>query len=65
VSFEVPYIAVIVRGQETNRIVDFRAGVDDGLGMVAEAREVNAVFLTFELFGVFAFFAVVDLECVV
>jgi hypothetical protein len=33
--------------------------------MVAEAREVDAVFLALELLCVFTFFAVVDLERVV
>jgi hypothetical protein len=33
--------------------------------MVAEAREVDAVFLRLQLFGVLAFFTVVDLEGIV
>ena len=65
VALEVPDVAVIVRGQETDRVVHLCRGVDDALRMVAEAREVDAVFLALELFGVFAFFAVVDLERVV
>jgi hypothetical protein len=64
-SLKIPYVAVVVRGQETNGIVDFRRSVDDALRMVAEAREVDAVLLALELLGVFAFFAVVDLKRVV
>jgi hypothetical protein len=33
--------------------------------MVAEARKMDAVLLTLKLFGMLAFLAVVDLECVV
>ena len=64
-ALEIAYIRVIVGGEETDSIVDLCAGVDDTLGVVAEARKVDAVLLALELFCMLAFFAVVDLQCVV
>lgn len=52
-------------GEEADGIVNLGTSVDDALGMVTEARKVNAVFLALELFGVFALLAVVDLKRVV
>ena len=52
-------------GEEAQGVVDLCAGVDDALGMVGEARQVDTILLRLELFGVLALFAVVDLEGVV
>ena len=45
--------------------IAFRAGVDDALRMMCETREVDTVFLAFQLLGMFPFLAVVDLEGVI
>jgi len=65
VALEVADVRVVVRGQEADGIVDLCARVDDALGMVAEARKVDAILLALKLLCVLAFLAVVDLERVV
>ena len=65
VAFEVADVRVVVCGEEAQGVVDLCAGVDDALGMVGEARQMDAILLRLELFGVLALFAVVDLEGVV
>lgn len=45
--------------------VDFRARVDDALSVVREAREMHAILLALQLFGVLPLFAVIDLEGVI
>lgn len=65
VALEVADVRVVVCGEEAQGVVDLCAGVDDALGMVGEARQMDAILLRLELFGVLALFAVVDLEGVV
>jgi hypothetical protein len=45
--------------------VNFRAGVDDALCVVREAREMHAILLTLQLFGMLPLLAVIDLEGVI
>ena len=45
--------------------IDFRARVDDALSVVREAREMHAILLALQLFGVLPLFAVIDLEGVI
>jgi hypothetical protein len=65
VALEVADIGVVVCGEEAQGVVDLCAGVDDALGMVGEARQMDAILLRLELFRVLALLAVVDLEGVV
>jgi hypothetical protein len=65
VALEVADVRVVVCGEEAQGVIDFGAGVDDALGMVGEARQVDAILLRLELLRVLALFAVVDLEGVV
>ena len=62
---EVAQKGIVVCGEVTDAVVFFCAGVDDGGGVVGEAGEVGAVFLTHEGFYVFAFFGIVEEEGVV
>ena len=62
VPFEVAQELVVVRGEVADGVVDFGAGVEDGLRVVREAGEVGAVFFGEERFDLFAFFGVVELE---
>ena len=65
VAFEVAQVLVVVGGEVADCVVGLCGGVDDGLAVVREAREVAAVFFGEEgLFGA-AFAAVVELECFV
>lgn len=64
-ALEVAYVRVVVGGEEADGIVNLCAGIDDALGVVTKARKVDAVLLALELFCMLAFFAVVDLQCVV
>ena len=48
--------------EEAYRVVDLCACIDDVGRMVGEAREVDAVFLALELFGVLPEGGVVDLQ---
>jgi hypothetical protein len=54
-----------VRGEVADCVVDFGARVYDALCMVREAREMHAIFLRLELFGMFTFLTVVNLQRVV
>ena len=45
--------------------VDFRAGVDDALCVVREAREMHAILLALQLFGMLPLLAVIYLEGVI
>jgi hypothetical protein len=65
VAFEVADVRVVVRGEVADRVVDFGACVDNALRVVREARQVHAVFLRLELFGMFTLLTVVNLERVV
>lgn len=61
-AFEVAEVLVVVCREVTDRIVGFGGGVDYGLVVVREAREVAAIFFGEEgLFGA-PFAAVVELE---
>ena len=51
--------------EETDRIIDLGACIDDTLRMVREARQVHAILCAPQLLCVLAFLAVVDLERVV
>ena len=62
---EVAQERVVVGGEVANAIVFFGAGVDDGGGVVGEAREVDTVFLAHESFYALAFFGIVEKEGVV
>ena len=64
-ALEVADVRVVVCGEEADGVVDLCTRADDALGMVAEARKMDAILLTLELLGVLAFFAVVDLEGIV
>ena len=61
-AFEVAQELVVVCGEVADCVVDFCTGVKDGLGVVREAGEVGAVFFGEQLFYVFAFFGVVELQ---
>ena len=65
VAFEVTEELVVVGGEVADAVVDLCAGVNNGGGVVREAREVGAVLLGEELFDVSAFFGIVKLEGVV
>ena len=61
-AFEVAQVLVVVRGEVADCVVGFGGGVDYGLAVVREAREVAAVFFGEErLFGA-PFAAVVELQ---
>jgi len=65
VALEVADVRVVVGGDVSHGIVYFCAGVDDALRVVREARKVDAIFMTLELFSPLAFSAIVDVKCVV
>ena len=65
VAPEVAQEGVVVRGEVADAVVLLGAGVDDGGGVVREARQVDAVFLAHERFDVPPFFGVVEQEGVV
>ena len=65
VAPEVTEEGIVVGREVAYTIVLFRTRVDDGGGMVREAREMGAVFLAHERFYVFAFFGVVEEERVI
>lgn len=54
VAAEVAGEGIVVGGEEADGVVDLCAGVDDVLGMVGEAGEVDTVLLALELLGVLA-----------
>ena len=45
--------------------VDFRAGVDDALCVVREAREMHAILLALQLFGMLPLLTVINLEGII
>ena len=65
VAPEVAQEGVVVGGEVADAVVLLGARVDDGGGMVREAREVGAVFLAHEHLDVLAFLGVVEEEGVV
>lgn len=62
VAFEVAQELIVVRGEVADCVVDFGAGINDGLRVVREAGEVGAVFLGEERLDQLAFFGVVELQ---
>ena len=62
---EIPQESIVVRGEVAYAVVLFRTRVDDGSGMVREAREVDAVLLAHECLYVLTFFCIVEEEGVV
>ena len=59
---EVAQVLVVVRGEVADRVVCFGGGVDDGLRVVREAREVAAVFFAQQGLFCAPFAAVVELQ---
>lgn len=51
---EVSYEAFVVEFEQSEGVIDFRAGEEDLSSMVREACQVNAIFLAWYRLGLFA-----------
>ena len=65
VALEVAQELVVMGGEIADAVVDFGARVDDGGGVVGEAREMDPVLLREEFFDMPALFGIVQLDGVV
>ena len=65
VALEVAQELVVVGGEIADAVVDFGARVNDGGGVVGEAREMDTILLREELFDMSALFGIVQLYGVV